>query len=70
MSRRDVSLEHQILATFKLAYETDQLAVAEHLLCALECLCGEVNRETAADDAYRTICSCRPMRVARRDPAH
>ncbi|MDE2465229.1 MAG: hypothetical protein KGO02_16160 [Alphaproteobacteria bacterium] len=67
MSGRDISLEQQILVAFKLAYETGQLAVADHLLCALERLCGEVNRETAVDDAYRTICSCRPLRTSRCD---
>jgi len=70
MSRRDVSLERQILAAFKLAYRTDQLAVAEYLLCALECLCGGADKETAVDDVYRMIYSRHSLRPSRRDPTH
>ncbi|KUM28557.1 hypothetical protein AU467_34610 [Mesorhizobium loti] len=65
MNRRDISLERQILAAFKLAHDTGRLAVADHLLCALECLCGDACRGTALGEAYRAICSCRPDQPAR-----
>lgn len=68
MNRRDIFLEREILAAFKLAHDRGQLAVADHLLCALECLCGDDACEgTAVGEAYRTICSCRPDRPVRRE---
>lgn len=52
-------LDRSILAAFKQAHDVGRLDVAEHLLCALECLCGDdAVEESAAGEAYRVIC-CR-----------
>lgn len=50
-------LDRSILAAFKHAQDAGRLDVADHLLCALECLCGEALEGNAAGEAYRTICS-------------
>jgi len=62
MSQHSISLDRQILTAFKLAQEIGRPVVAEHLLCALECLCEEDCAPGALGDAYRAICSCRPIR--------
>lgn len=49
-------LDRAILAAFQSAHDAGRLDVAEHLLCALECLCGEAGEASAADEAYRIIC--------------
>ena len=52
-------LDRSILAAFKHAHDTGRLDVAEHLLCALECLCGPAVEGSAAGEAYRMIsCGC------------
>lgn len=51
-------LDRSILAAFKCAQDTGRLDVAEHLLRALECLCGGPVEGSAAQDAYRLICDC------------
>jgi hypothetical protein len=49
-------LDRSILAAFKHANDAGRLDVAEHLLCALECLCGDAVEGSAAGEAYRVIC--------------
>lgn len=50
-------LDRSILTAFKHAHDVGRLDVAEHLLCALECLCGDdAVEESAAGEAYRVIC--------------
>lgn len=49
-------LDRTILAAFASAHEAGRLDVAEHLLCALECLCSEDDEASTADEAYRIIC--------------
>ena len=51
-------LDRSILAAFKCAQDTGRLDVAEHLLRALECICGGPVEGSAAQDAYRLICDC------------
>jgi len=51
-------LDRSILAAFKCAQDMGRLDVAEHLLRALECLCGGPVEGSAAQDAYRLICDC------------
>ena len=55
MSRADVSLEEQILQTFKRAYLEERLDVAEHLLRALEVLQSD-NCGAELCEAYLSIC--------------
>lgn len=57
MPQGNQPLDRSILAAFKHAHDAGRLDVAEHLLCALECLCGDDAVEgSAAGDAYRVIC--------------
>jgi len=56
MRQRSQPLDRSILAAFKYAQDAGRLDVAEHLLCALECLCGEAIEGSAAGEAYRMIC--------------
>lgn len=51
-------LDHAILAAFKSAQDAGRLDVAEHLLRALECLCGGAIEGSAAQQAYRLIGDC------------
>lgn len=58
MGQSSRPLDRSILAAFTTAHEAGRLDVAEHLLCALECLCGGAGEGTAAEDAYRIVCDC------------
>jgi hypothetical protein len=63
-------LDHAIVEAFKSAMESGRSDVAEHLLCALECLCGGPD-SGGADEAYDFIitgrgCSCREARRRRK----
>ncbi|OQM74519.1 hypothetical protein [Manganibacter manganicus] len=63
-------LDCAIVEAFKSAMESGRSDVAEHLLCALECLCGGLEGG-GADEAYRFIiagrgCFCRASRRRRR----
>lgn len=49
-------LDRSILAAFRTAHDAGRFDVAEHLLCALECLCRGEGEGSAAEEAYRTIC--------------
>lgn len=51
--RRD--LDQAILKAFKIANDTGRLDIADHLLRALECLCGDLGRG-CLDEAYRIVC--------------
>lgn len=46
------SLEDRILAALELALEEGQAEAAEHLLCALEALCGDAPPGSPLADAY------------------
>jgi|ThiBioDrversion2_2_1062182.scaffolds.fasta_scaffold00641_61 hypothetical protein len=66
-------LGREIVEAFKSAMGSGRPDVAEHLLCALECLCGGPE-SGGVDDAYRFIiagrgCSC-PEHRRRRKRAH
>ena len=63
-------LDRYILAAFNAAYSAGRTDVAEHLLCALECLCEEASEEDALSDAYRIICSDCRCRNAGSWPPH
>ena len=56
MYQSDPLLDRTILAAFASAHEAGRFDVAEHLLCALECLRGEADETSAAEEAYRIIC--------------
>ena len=59
MRQPSQSLDSSILAAFKHEHDAGRLDVAEHLLCALECLCGQAAEGSAAGEAYRMIsCGC------------
>ncbi len=61
-------LDRAILAAFKSAHDAGRLDVAEHLLCALECLCDEAVEASAANEAYRIISrACGSKRPKHRD---
>ena len=70
MEQCDRPLDRTILVAFAAALEAGRLDVAEHLLCALECLCSEEGAPSAAEEAYRIIshdCDCGTKRPKRRD---
>ena len=48
-------LDRSILAAFKSAHDAGRFDVAEHLLCALECLRDEGVEASAANEAYLVI---------------
>ena len=63
-------LDRAIVEAFKSAMKSGRPDVAEHLLCALECLC-EGPESCGADEAYRFIitecgCSCQEARRRRK----
>ncbi|RFC65839.1 hypothetical protein DY251_16140 [Mesorhizobium denitrificans] len=61
-------LDRAILAAFKSAHDAGRLDVAEHLLCALECLCDKGIEASAADEAYLVISrACGNKRRKHRD---
>lgn len=68
MRQRRQPLDRSILAAFKCAQDTGRLDVAEHLLCALECLCGGPVEGSAAQDAYRLICDCNETGSPQQEP--
>ncbi len=45
-----------LLMAFATAVESGRLDVAEHLLCAMECLCSDVVEGSTLEVAYRMIC--------------
>lgn len=53
------SLEEQILAALELALEEGQAEAAEHLLCALEALCGDASPGSVLAEAYLTAVGAR-----------
>lgn len=53
--RRRRTLEEQVLAAFKQAVAEDRLAVADHLLRALEVLVPDEGLGSILDDAYILI---------------
>ncbi len=57
MRQLSPSLDRSILGALEAAYSAGRSDVAEHLLCALECLCDEAGETTAVDEAYRIVCS-------------
>lgn len=48
-------LDKAILKAFKIANDVGRLDIADHLLKALECLCGDYGRG-CLDQAYRIVC--------------
>jgi hypothetical protein len=63
-------LDRAIVEAFKSAMESGRSDVAEHLLCALECLC-EGPENDGVDEAYSFIiagsgCSCPEARRRRK----
>lgn len=56
LCRCNPPLDRAILAAFTSAHAAGRLDVAEHLLCALECLCNEEGEASVADEAYLIIC--------------
>lgn len=69
MCQRSLPIDRSILVAFKDAQEAGRLDVAEHLLCALECLCGGAAEGNAAEDAYRMICRNSGARSGKREEA-
>ncbi|MDH4989165.1 hypothetical protein QEZ47_27400 [Aminobacter anthyllidis] len=55
MIARRQHLDQAILEAFKIANDAGRLDVADHLLHALECLCGDLERR-CLDEAYRIVC--------------
>ena len=56
MNDRRLFLEHSLLTALTAAVESGRPDVAEHLLCAMECLCGDVVEGSTLEVAYRVIC--------------
>lgn len=55
MTAHRQDLDQAILKAFKIANDTGRPDIADHLLHALECLCGDLERGCLAE-AYRIIC--------------
>ena len=68
MRQCDPPLDRTILAAFAAALKVGRHDVAEHLLCALECLRNEDGETRAADEAYRII--CRDCDCGTKQPKH
>ena len=55
MDKRSTQLERRLFAALKCAMAEDRQDVAEHLLCALELLCGGEIEGTTLGKAYLTL---------------
>lgn len=54
-ARSEILLDSLLLEAFKVADGTGRHDIAEHVLCALECLCQDRGCN-GAQEAYRLVC--------------